>query len=251
MVAASCWTTAESWSALLLMLTPAEWNGPAMSRRTRRMSRTARAIAARVTRTGSRMVSRPVAAVARSALARSASRSRPAASDSCRSSCSSRSPTGPVACPASRPPAAGPPVRRWARARSAAACWSASSRSASVRAACSVASRSAAASSARHRWTSRRTCWRAAASAELPVSRNLARARRSTSCEVDSSRAARALGALEPARSRATAPSSPATLRWIRVTAARATTNTPTSRARCPFTDMRTRRSRLGPIPSW
>jgi hypothetical protein len=35
------------------------------------------------------------------------------------------------------------------------------------------------------------------------------------------------------------------------VTAARATTNTPTSRARCPFTDMRTRRSRLGPIPTW
>src|SRR5215216_2688594 len=54
-----------------------------MSCRTTRMSRTARAIAARVSRTGSRMVSRPAAAVARSALARPASTSPPAASDSC------------------------------------------------------------------------------------------------------------------------------------------------------------------------
>ena len=46
---------------------------------------------------------------------------------------------------------------------------------------------------------------------------------------LDSSPAARAVGAEEPATSRAT---SPTTLRWATVTAARATTNTPTSRAR-------------------
>jgi len=54
-VAASRWTTADSWSTLLLMLTPAEWNGRAMSRRTRRTSRAASAVAPRVIRTGTRM----------------------------------------------------------------------------------------------------------------------------------------------------------------------------------------------------
>ena len=53
-VAASRWTTAESWSALLRMSTPAAWKGRAMSRSTRRMSRTASATAARVTATGTR-----------------------------------------------------------------------------------------------------------------------------------------------------------------------------------------------------
>jgi len=54
-VAASRWTTADSWSTLLLMLTPAEWNGRAMSRRTRRTSRAASAVAPRVIRLGTRM----------------------------------------------------------------------------------------------------------------------------------------------------------------------------------------------------
>ena len=39
--------------------------------------------------------------------------------------------------------------------------------------------------------------------------------------------------------------------RWVTVTTARAATNTPTSRARYPFTDIRTSSSRLEPFPTW
>ena len=58
-VAASRWTTAESWSTLLLMLTPAEWKGRAMSRRTRWMSSAASATATRVTSTGTTTAGHP------------------------------------------------------------------------------------------------------------------------------------------------------------------------------------------------
>jgi hypothetical protein len=42
----------------------------------------------------------------------------------------------------------------------------------------------------------------------------------------------------------------PARSHWTRATPGRATTNTPTSRARCPFTDIRIAPLRLGPIPT-
>src|SRR5918993_2583977 len=43
----------------------------------------------------------------------------------------------------------------------------------------------------------------------------------------------------------------PAVARWVTLTTARAATKTPTSRARYPFTDIRTSSSRLGPFPTW